>query len=83
MTFDGLLKFLKRRKSCRSEILILIVDGRLWICVLENLSIRVVLFVFGNRTFSSLLLCLGTVLPLKIVRDLIVLYCTGLDYWTT
>lgn len=55
------------------------------ICSLENLSLRVVLFVFDNRTFSFLLLCLGTVLPLEILRDLIVLhrivlYCTGLDY---
>lgn len=30
------------------------------ICSLENLSLRVVLFVFDKRTFSVLLLCLGT-----------------------
>lgn len=53
--------------------------------VFSNFCPRVVLFVFDNRTFSSLLLCLGTVLPLEILRDLIalhciVLYCTGLDH---
>lgn len=55
------------------------------ICSLENLSLRVVLFVFDNGTFSFLLLCLGSILPLEISRDLIVLYCivlycTGLDH---
>lgn len=54
------------------------------ICSLENLSLRVVLFVFDNRTFSSLLLCLGTVLPLKDFERTwlycIALYCTELDY---
>lgn len=43
----------------------------------SNLSLGVVLFVFDNRTFSSLLLCLGTVLPLEILRGLnyIALHC--------
>lgn len=50
----------------------------------SNFCPRVVLFVFDDRAFSFLLLCLGSILPLEILRHLIVyciaLYCTGLDY---
>lgn len=81
MTFDGFLKIPLREGNLADLRFDSKVDGRCRFVVSKIFLLGLCCFVFNNGTFSSLLLCLGTVLPLKDFErlDCIALHCIAPD----